>query len=81
MPPDDQQFGELVGEVRGISGQISELQRTNTEEHAANARRLGRIEDRIDSLESTRDKFGGFKAFLAGISGAVLALAGYIFPH
>jgi phage-related tail protein len=81
MSPGEREFGELIGEVRAIAKQITDLQRNNTAEHEANSRKLERIENRIDSLEATRDKFGGAKAFLAGISSAVLLIAGYISPH
>lgn len=81
MSPGEREFGELIGEVRAIAKQIADLQRSNTAEHEANARKLERIERRIDSLEATRDKFGGVKAFMVGISSAALVIAGYISPH
>lgn len=49
MTPDDREFGELVAEVRGLRGDVSDLSRRNTAEHAANAARMQRIEDKLES--------------------------------
>lgn len=74
--PTEREFGELIEAVRGVRSQVSNLQRTNSAEHAANAQRMERLStelreglerkaniqdlkdaaERIDSLESDRDK-------------------------
>lgn len=57
-PPDDKEFGVLIGEVRAMRQQvadsqrstreqISDLQRISTTEHAANAERMERIEAKL----------------------------------
>jgi hypothetical protein len=57
MTPDEREFGVLIGEVRGISKQVAELQRANTAEHEANARRMERIEAKLETgLDKKADK-------------------------
>lgn len=57
MTPDDREFGELVAEVRGLRGDVSDLSRRNTAEHEANAARMQRIEDKLEAgLERKADR-------------------------
>jgi hypothetical protein len=46
--PSEREFGELLGEVRAVRNQVTDLQRTNSAEHAANARRMERIEEKLE---------------------------------
>lgn len=61
MSPDDspsgQEFGVLIGEVRAMRRQIDDLQRNNSVEHEQNARRMERIEGKIEKgLEKKADR-------------------------
>lgn len=75
MTPDDREFGELIGEVKAIGTQLVEMRATNSAEHAKVEGHLTEIraalaskadtstihthEQRIDSLEKTRDEGSG----------------------
>jgi hypothetical protein len=75
MTPDDREFGELIGEVKAIGSQLVEMRSANSAEHASVERHLTEIraalatkadtrtiqthEQRIDSLEKTRDEGSG----------------------
>lgn len=86
MTPDDREFGILIGKVDALSEQVAELRRTNSAEHAANGERLERLEaslreplkdheNRIDSLEKTRDEgSGAAKLVKIGQGAATLGL-------
>ena len=47
--PSEREFGELRSDVKGVADAVKELRRVNSEEHAANAARLQRMEDRLGS--------------------------------
>lgn len=81
MTPGDREFGELIGKVDAIGAQLADMVRTNSAEHEANGRKLERIEARIDSLESTRDKFSAGKAVMTGVAGAACTLLGILIGH
>lgn len=54
--PSEKEFGELIGEVKAMRAQLGDLQRTNAAEHTANARRMERIEAKIEvGLEKKAD--------------------------
>lgn len=56
-PPSDREFGVLIGKMEGIKDQVTELQRTNSAEHESNARRMERIESKLEQgLEKKADK-------------------------
>lgn|GEM_PF-5429184 len=85
MTPDDREFGILIGKVDALTEQVAELRRTNSAEHAANGERLERLEaslreplkdheQRIDSLETTRDEGKG-AARLVKVGQGAFALA------
>lgn len=75
MSPDEKEFGILIGKVEGIGDQITELRRTNGDEHRHTAERFDSLEGllrtkadttaleavatRTRSLEGTRDKQSG----------------------
>lgn len=65
MPPDDQKFGELVGEVRAIGRQIARLEESLQTRHEAH-------EKRIDALETIRDEGKGAARFIQVGKGAVV---------
>jgi hypothetical protein len=55
--PTDREFGELIGEVRGMRKELADLQRTNSEEHRQNGERFNRLEGRVqEALDSKADK-------------------------
>ena len=87
-PPDEREFGILIGKVEGIGDQIADLRRTNSEEHRHTAERFDKLEGlldgkadtatvgtherRIDSLERTRDRASGAFQFGSFLKGAAL---------
>jgi hypothetical protein len=94
VTPDEREFGILIGKVEGIGEQIADLRRTNSEEHRHTAERFDKLEglldgkadtatvgtheQRIDSLERTRDRASGavqFGGFVKGVAVFVLAAA------
>lgn len=62
--PSPREFGELVGELRGLRGQVtdlhgmvSDLQRSNAQEHAANGRRFEQMRAEVrEGLSGKADK-------------------------
>lgn len=89
-PASEKELGELIGEVRALGKQVAEMRAENTVEHGEVVRRLEGLrqevsgkaseewvkdhEDRIDSLESTRDKGSG-AAWAIRIAQGILLLA------
>lgn len=79
MTPTDKEFGELIGEVRGMRAQLTDLQRTNAEEHAANGRRFEQMRAEVreglaakaerDDVEELRDDVNELKLTGARTSG------------
>jgi hypothetical protein len=88
MAPDEREFGILIGKVEGIGEQISDLRRTNSEEHRHTAERFDKLETllggkadkpiveahtrQLDSLEATRDQASGALQFGSFMKGAVV---------
>lgn len=64
-PPDDQKFGELVGEVRAIGRQITRLETSLQARHDNH-------EKRIDALETIRDEGKGAARFIQVGKGAMV---------
>jgi len=55
--PSPREFGELSSDVKAIREQLGNLQRTNGEEHRANAQRMERLSRDIrEGLESKADR-------------------------
>lgn len=97
MSPSEREFGELHSDVRNVARAVEELRRTNSQEHAANAKRLERMEtslrdaiagkadkgwvedldDDVEGLKASRNRFEGAKLLLLGSIGAVLTAIGY----
>lgn len=93
-PPSDREFGELSGEVRGLSRQIQEMREANSREHGevvrrledlrnevsgkASGERVEKVEARTDSLESTRDEGKGAAWAIKLAQGAIIALLGLL---
>lgn len=48
MSPDEREFGELLGEMKGVRQQISDMQARNSEEHGRVMERLQKVEDKLD---------------------------------
>lgn len=78
MSPSEKEFGELIGGVSAMREQLADLQRTNGEEHAANAARveglraevrdgLGKKADKSD-LEDLDEKVDSLRLARAGTS-------------
>lgn len=65
MTPDDQKFGELVGEVRAIGRQIARLEESLQLRHDNH-------EKRIDALETIRDEGKGAARFVQVAKGATV---------
>jgi hypothetical protein len=88
VTPDEREFGILIGKVESIGEQISDLRRTNSEEHRHTAERFDKLEGllagkadtltvgsherRIDSLERTRDRASGAFQFGSFLKGAAV---------
>jgi len=49
-----EQIGELRSDVRGVAGDVKELQRTNAEEHGKNSARLERMEGNLRAALETK---------------------------
>ena len=92
MAPDEREFGILIGKVDGLGEQISDLRRTNSEEHRHTAERFDKLETllsgkadkpvveehtrQLDSLEATRDQASGALQFGSFMKGAALFIVG-----
>jgi hypothetical protein len=86
LTPDDREFGELIGSVKAIGEQLVEMRAANSAEHASVERHLTEIrsvlgtkadtrtiqthEQRIDSLEKTRDEGSGAARLVRVVQGA-----------
>lgn len=94
MSPSEKEFGELIGEVKAIGRQIADMERRNSEEHAAVITRLDGLrsdldrkaseewvkehDGRIDSLEQTRDEGKGAAWAVKFAQGVGLFLIGLL---
>jgi hypothetical protein len=94
MSPDEREFGILIGKVEGIGEQISDLRRTNSDEHRHTAERFDKLETlldgkadtatvgtherRIDSLERTRDRASGAFEFGSFLKGIAVFVMGAV---
>lgn len=67
-------IGVLRGEVSGLSEQIASMEIRNTREHEAVKEAVGGFGERVDKLESWRDRGG----FLAGVLSAFSAAVGVL---
>jgi hypothetical protein len=88
LAPDEREFGILIGKVEGIGEQISDLRRTNSEEHRHTAERFDKLETllsgkadkpvveghtrQLDSLEASRDKASGALQLGSFVKGAAV---------
>jgi len=86
VSPGEREFGELIGEVKALGTQLSEMQRRNSDEHTSVIQRLDGLradldrkapqesvrghELRIDSLEKTRDEGSGAARLVRVVQGA-----------
>lgn len=54
MSPTDKEFGELIGEVRGMRAQVTDLQDSNRREHEENGRRFEHLRSEVRESISTK---------------------------
>lgn len=52
--PTDREFGELRSDVKAVADAVKDLRRVNSEEHAANAARLERMEGSLRRALDTK---------------------------
>jgi hypothetical protein len=82
LAPDEREFGILIGKVEGIGEQISDLRRTNSEEHRHTAERFDKLENLLSGkadkpvVEEHTRQIGSLKASRDQMSGA-LQLGGF----